>query len=234
MTARSPLILGMVLAILGSGCVDSDTFYIIQMQVPTASGGGCAATPSQSGVYLGAGALDISLNMGYIAFPLLLNNMESSATIDSQPERNNLHLKGYRVSLDLGEIPISPDDKLVDFFVNSSGTITPSGGLQVGPVEVIKPELVKLLVPAIPPAYEPVILVKMRAVATRGGWETESAEFTFPVTICSKCLVDYRATCPATGDKTVLINACGLPQDSPVTCCPLGTSSSVKCYNAMP
>jgi hypothetical protein len=238
MTARSPLILGMVLATLGSGCVDSDTFYIAQMQKATASasGAGCTADTGLAGEYRAAGVLDISLGVGYTAFPLLVNNIASSTTKDGQPERNILHLTGYRVSLDLGKIPVNPPGELVDFLARASGLVAPAGGMQVSGVKVIKDELVKIIAPAIPDAYQPEILVTLRAVATRGGWETESGAFVYPVTLCKKCLVDYRGTCPATGDKNVAVNACGLPQDDPVTCCPVptGSSTAVKCYSVTP
>ena len=74
--------------------------------------------------------------------------------------------------------------------------------------------------PQQPSSGWPVVYAKVTAVASSTGKEVSSAAFVYPIQICNLCLVDKRATCPDTSDKTILFNHCGLPQDNPVTCCP--------------
>lgn len=226
MIARSPLlIVPVVLASLG-GCVDSDNFYILQMQIP---GVGCKISASDTPESMGEGLLDISLGLGYFGYPLVINNLAATAGKDQQPERNTVHFKGFQVRVDLQSVPAGGvDGALLNYFDPvASIAITPSGGLLAGPAELIKDDLAKALQPVIPEGLRPDVMVGIRAQGTVGGSTVESPEFLFPITLCKKCLVDMRATCPAADDKTALSNACGVPQDSPVTCC--STSIGVSC-----
>lgn len=226
MTARSPLLLVPVLLALVGGCVESDNFYIIKMQVPAS---GCVISAANDPTSMGEGMLDISLGIGYEGYPLVINNLASSTGKDGQPERNTLHLKGFKIRVDLGDIPSGGiDPKLLDYFdAKSNNAITPGGGLLAAPVTLIKDELAKALQPIIPDTLKPEVQVGIRAQATLGGSTMESSEFMYPITLCKKCLVDLRATCPAVDDKTALANVCAAPQDAPVTCC--STSIGFTC-----
>jgi len=226
MTARSPLLLvPVVLASLG-GCVDSDTFYIIQMQIPQA---GCKISATQDPVSLAEGVLDISLGVGYQGYPLVINNLVGTEGTDNQPERNTVHFKGFQIRVDLGSVPAGGiDSSLLNYLDRKAqNAITPGGGTIAGPADLIKDDLAKALQPVIPEGLKADVLVGIRAEGDVGGSTVESGEFLFPITLCKKCLVEMRATCPTTDDKTAFSNACGRPQDSPVTCCQ--TSFGVDC-----
>ena len=229
MTARSPLLLVPVVLASLVGCVDSDNFYIIQMQIPAE---GCTISATDSTESLAQGLLDISLGIGYRGYPLVINNLAATAGTDQQPERNTVHFKGFQIRVDLGPVPAGGiDSALLNYFdPKANVAITPSGGLLAGPAVLIKDELAKALQPVIPEGLKPDVTVGIRAQGEVGGSTVESGEFLFPITLCKKCLVDLRATCPAADDKTVFSNACGVPQDKPVTCC--STSFGFSCRSS--
>jgi hypothetical protein len=224
----------LLLAAALSGCGQDDlSFYIVQMLKP---GTGCKVASSGIGEYLPNGRLDVSMKQGYLMFPLLQNSLSSSAQSGggAGPERNNLHLSEFRVSIDLGEIPGNFPEGLLDFSVLTSGIIPPAG-TQASVLKVIPDALAGYLAPVIQ-TQQPTIIAKIRAVASRSGSDMETADFEFPIILCNGCLVDFRESCPDTEtDKTSTYstNICGLPQDDPVTCCNLESAKKkiLKCLD---
>jgi hypothetical protein len=204
------------------GCVDDDiSFYIQQNQVPEQ---GCEVSTTAD-KFRGSGLLDVSLNLGYYMFPLVINNMRSSSSEDQQPERNNLHMRRFTVELE--SVPVGASGAETSFEVPVSGLLPPAGGmLAYAGVKVIKDSLAAKLNSAQLPG-EPVIMVSLRAEAERSGETRESAEFLYPVNICKGCLVDMRTEPPDKEDTTTVSNVCGIPQDDPVTCYKAG--SLVQC-----
>jgi len=204
---------------LGTGCVEDDrSFFIRQNQIPQSK---CTVTTTTT-LYNPRGTLDVAGNQGYWLYPLMENNYKSTKTSDGQPERNSLHLRGYEVEIDLGQIPGSYPADLLEFYEPTTGNIAP-GSKAWGKVKVIPDRLIKLM--NIPTSVGKVlVMVSVRALAKKGGSDVESSTFVYPVDLCNGCLVDYQTTCPTpaasgTTGTTILYNACGTPQDEPVTCC---------------
>lgn len=203
------------------GCAEDDvSFYIQQNQIPE---DGCSVATASAGVFLSSGTLDVDIRVGrgYYMFPLVVNNMVPSNKVDGQPERNNLHMRSFDVTLDVGGLALtSAVASELEFAIPKSGMIAPGGEAVYSGVQVISDKLAAELGNQLQTksGNQPVVLVTMRAVAERSGETRESAEFIFPVTLCYGCLVDFRTAAPASTDKDVFKNACGLPQDSPVTC----------------
>jgi hypothetical protein len=198
---------------------DYTTFYISHMLEPAAS---CTMPTAQSsGVFVSRGLLDVSLGEGYLAFPQVENKLAASS---GGSEVHLLQMREILVSLDLGEIPGSYTDSQREYSEKISGTMLPGGQTVVGPVRVVKNDLAAALKSVIPPNLQPVIVATLRVVAVKTGSTIESGPFPFPITLCSGCLVQYlntQKTCwdAETPEGTVVSNTCGLPQDSPVTCC---------------
>ena len=204
---------------LGTGCIEDDrSFFIRQNQIPQS---GCIVT-STTTLYNPRGTLDVSGGQGYWLYPLMENNFSSSKSGDNQPERNGLHLRGYEVEIDLGQIPGSYPSDLLDFYEPTTGNIPPSTKAW-GMVKVIPDRLVKLMnIPA--SVGKVLVMVSVRALAKKSGADVESSTFVYPIDLCNGCLVDHQDPCPdttstTTTTTTILRNACGTPQDTPVTCC---------------
>lgn len=208
---------------MSTGCVEDDrTFFIRQNQIPLTA---CQTTTTTS-LYNPRGTLDVSAKLGYWLFPLMENNLKPSASVDGQPERNSLHLRGYEVEIDLGQIPGEYPGDLLKFYDPTTGDINPGSKLD-GKVKVIPDRLVQML--NIPKGLKPLVMVSIRAIAKRSGSDQESSTFIYPIDLCNGCLVDMRNSCPDTKtDKTILTNYCGTPQDSPVTCC--AKAGIIDCY----
>ena len=149
-----------------------------------------------------------------------MNDDEAAPIDDNQPERNNLHMKRFDVTLEIGA-DLSVDPGALEFSVPLSGTVEAGTMMTFGPIQVIDDKLAMDLGATLcskSKATRPVITVSLRAVAVRSSETRESAEFVFPVTLCCGCLVDWRTSAPAATDKDTYSNACGVPQDSRVTC----------------
>jgi hypothetical protein len=191
-------------------------------------------TPAPGGTtFVATGELDVSMKMGYLAFPEVLNALDTST--ESQPGQAATHIlqmRGYRISLDMSEIPGSFSAELTNVTYPTSGTIQPNGAM-VTPIHVIPSPLAAQLATVVPKGVERTIYASVRAVATMTGGEKESALFVFPVIICNGCLVDFLTgrPCPAPDESTAKFktNTCGLPQDEAVTCCNEANSATVRC-----
>ncbi len=205
-------ILSMVVTV--SGCLDDDrAFYIVENQLP---GSSCTFS-ANAGNANPRGILDLEGKQGYWMYPLLYNALLSTEQWgDGEPERNIMFMRGFEVELDLGDIPGSYSKDLLSFYDPSSGTLEPEGYL-ISRVKVV-PDRLSSQMPTIPKGLSALVMASVRAVATHGEKTKKSAEFLFPIDVCSGCLVDFRETCPTSKDK-IMTNDCGLPQDTPVTCC---------------
>jgi hypothetical protein len=221
-----------VLAFLTTtGCVENyGAFYISRALVPAA---GCVAPAPSSGTsgateFVGKGLLDVSLKRGYVVFLQVENHMTSTSGSD-QVETNLVQMREFRVQIDLGQVPGAYPEHLLDFVERTSGVLEP-GGLLVSGFQVLKDELAGLLSGVIG-ANKVDIVADLQAVGMRSGSDIETPRFPFPIQLCNGCLVDMRQTCPTNpDDATILRNACGLPQDAPVTCCPQG--KGVFCFQS--
>jgi hypothetical protein len=210
--------IGIIVAVTLGACIDDEvSLYIKQNNLP---GKGCVA--SSGGESLASGLLDVNtrVGLGYYMFPTLVNNMIGTSSMDKQPERNNLQMRRFEVSLDLGGY-LNVDPGALEFVIPQSGMIQAGEEAVFGPIPVIDDHLAADLGASLcskSKASRPVIAINLRAVADRGSETCESAEFIFPITLCCGCLVDWRMSAPATGDSSVDKNECGAPQDSRVTC----------------
>lgn len=233
MIVRSAVVVLVALTFGASACVEDDTsFYIKGMRAPDTK----CTTPAPGGTtFIATGKLDVSVKLGYYAFPEVLNALTSSTSNQpGQPEAHILQMRGYRISLDMGEIPGSFSADLVDSTFPTSGTIQPAGAMTTA-IQVIRDPLAAQLATTVPKGIERTIYANVRAVATMSGGEKESALFVFPIIVCNGCLVDFLTgrPCPAPDESMdkFTTNTCGLPQDAPVTCCNLANSATVKCLS---
>jgi hypothetical protein len=215
-----------LLVIASVGCVDDDrSFYIARMNVPLK---GCTSEGERGDSLMGSGYLDVSLKLGYIGFPLIINSLEPS---EDKPERNKLQLKEIKIKMDRGEVPIAVPEMLLNHSEPVAGDMLPGDSLSGG-IDILSDDFAAFMAANLPQDQKPLITAKLRAVATRSGSELETPEFSFGVKLCNGCLVDMRDACPTDpdNDTSVYSNLCGRPQDGPVTCCiPVG-SKDPRCF----
>mgnify|MGYP001825943600 CR=1 FL=1 len=194
-----------VVAVLASGCVDERAFYISEIRSPCLTG------------MVSNGLLDVAGKEGYRISAIIMNDLLSSTGTDQQPERSRLAVRKFMIKIDLGQAgAANAPSELTDFEIPVSGTITPGGTAEIGYFPVVPAALVAYL--NFPSGHRPMIVATIQVEAEQNGSTVESAEYSFPIELCSGCLVRDVGGCP-TEDDTYTTNSCGLPQDEPVTCC---------------
>jgi len=213
---RAAAVLGLTSLLLFQAACDEDkSFYIYQNQVPES---GCVVTTDDT-IYRSQGVLDVSLGAGYVLFPLLRNDLPTkkpAEDISDRPEPNQLHMREFRVKLDLGSTPHSVPPGELTFSRPTSGVLLP-GDKRASAVEIIPDDVVKKL--KVASGARPMVIAEIKAVAESGEGDVyESLPFYYPVSLCNGCLVVTLGACPtsAAADDS---NVCGLPQDGPLVCC---------------
>jgi hypothetical protein len=181
--------------------IESAHLLVRQNQTPTR---GCKVTTNITAKNV-RGTLDISMGIGYVLYPLLESNAPSS-----------LILKNIEVKLLLGNLPGSYPSNLTEFVQPLSGVVE-AGRSRAINLKVIRDALVAQINFAKGEKYE--AHMDLSAVGVVSGELVVSPTFRYTMDICNGCLVDLRSPCPPASDGTIKRNACGLPQDSPVTCC---------------
>jgi hypothetical protein len=231
-------------ASLAVGCSDSgEQFVILQNQVPQS---GCVISTDR-GIYRGEGWLDVSLvsadtPFAYQLYPLMQNDLPVVGG-QGAGEPNRLFVRAFRVRVDVPRDPkgqavgvpqkiadlfdelhaSDPIDPLVVFQEPWSGSVDP-GGLIAGAVTGVPGELARRIraTGALDAISFTNLVVKVKAVADRSIGSIESREFTYPVRVCSRCLMSSLKPCPMA--PTNKGNVCNIAQDEPVDCCTEGTA----------
>ncbi len=223
-------------AALASGCVKNDISLTIQRFLQADSG---TCTASATGmVGLAGGVLDVGLMAdagfpGYIAFPLISNNLPEN-TSTTMVELNAITVTGLNIKLSGSNINFSQPS----FFLQAAGgRIIPAGLVTFG-AEILPRsvgiELAKTLPEASGGAIFPTIDVQVSPVGTRSGDTLVGAPVTFPIQVCKHCLSPAPTACPAGGFRASSVQAggCFTQEDQSVTCCTEG--STLLCGSQVP
>jgi hypothetical protein len=180
-------------SVLAPACADNNASLFIQ-QVIAPTPPDCTYKPDPGGVFYGSGAMDVGLRNNYRA-GLLVGNQYTP-----RGDKDNLRAETTRVRLQGAEIRLTntAGDRLMDdFSIFGSGTVHASGGENPGYgvfVGEIIPEALgdQLRAEIEGTTNTRTVIVNIRVFGeTTGGQEIESAEFTFPVSVCYGCLVSY-------------------------------------------
>ena len=107
--------------------------------------------------------------------------------MEGAPERSNLgQLTGFRIEVDLGQIPGSFPAGALDFWTPSAGALVPGVPLNVKVIIITAP-LVKLLTRTIPMGIKPLIMVSIQATVSSGS-QVKSSLIVLPIDLCNGCL----------------------------------------------
>jgi hypothetical protein len=222
-SARLPHLMGLV-AVAGSlSCAPNDqSMSILQLQaveppscVATAMAGG-SSTPG-----LSRGLLDLGLvtDSGYIAAPVVRNDLVSLTMGPGSVEFNGIQVTGVNVKLDLSS-DVSPLVPSADqsFFVPAAGGHIDPDGLAAFFVEILPARIAKEMKTAVPKGGVLTLIVEVSPVGMRGGSQVVGGPIYFPIDLCVDCLVSDIA-CPFPAGTTVEAGGCFPAQDVPTQCC---------------
>ncbi|MBH22869.1 MAG: hypothetical protein CMH57_00145 [Myxococcales bacterium] len=241
--------LGIVLAMLVlTGCVEEEaSVLVVGNERP---GNTCELTANQAGPFLSRGVMDISLTKRYVMAPVLLNQLGNSKDVrlatqsgdpmldDTQIEGNTIILDGANVSFTTN-VPALELALQSDLFIPVGGTVFPSSTAAIG-LEVISEALGRQIENTTLFDQRGTLVTILVNVTFTGrstaGRDIESTEFSFPLDICSGCLLNYppgtlfpdddgSQTCDVTKDP----NNTGTANSSFESVCIYGQDEAVDC-----
>ena len=225
---------GLLTATLIGGCADPPPMLLVRGATPLDDS--CVASGAPA-TFLGQGTVDVSIANGYILYPNVENTAPSSSETgpqgkpasgttaswgDLSGETNRVILNKASVSYSFrtSGLPAEVTSAFSNAEIGIGGTtIDPNGSSATVAVAVLNSEhitaLQRVLQPGQTIVLEVSVLLKGQSTGDR---DIESNEFTFPIQICTQCLVD--STCSTDDQVTV----CHQGQDS-VLC--TGTPAAV-------
>jgi hypothetical protein len=207
----------------GVGCADNNSsLAILQMQAIT-SGTMCQAQAAAGGASLSRGTLDVTLvtTQGYIAAPVVRNNLAASMTLGSGMfEYNAITLTGANVSLQ------TPAGAALSLPTGQQSFFYPASGIRLDPgqtgamfVEVLRADVAKSFAGMIPAGGVFTIVANVRPVGDKGGQQVIGEEMPFPIDLCSGCLIGTVNPCPLPKGTPTPMDVCFPQQDFKSTCC---------------
>lgn len=232
---KAALLLFTVAVGAGAGCANNNsTMSILQMEALSTSNM-CVATASVGMAGLSRGTLDVSLvtTQGYIAVPLIRNNLLSSAsTGGSSFEFNAITITGANVALE------KADGSALTLPTGQQSFFYPASGIRLDPqatgaifVEVLRNDVAKALASLIPANGVFTLIASVRPVGMKGSSEVVGEAMPFPIDLCQGCLVGIVPPCPLP-KGTLLTNTCFPQQDFKQTCC--NQNGTVLCGTLAP
>lgn len=211
-----------------TACEDNESILFI-VGVLAVDRTDCTARAEQDALLMSGGTLDLLLRPSYRAALLVGSHLTQRGSRDQlRTETARLSLQGATVTLTNfagALLPINPNP----YSTLGTGFVHPGNGVEPG----YGPIFVDLVPPGLS-IPDQTIVAKIRVFGTTlGGFELESNEYTFPITICRGCLISYPVSSAdttqgsqanyrcrqvsAAGEETEL-SACFPGQDAEVPC----------------
>lgn len=258
-------LLGATLMLAGTGCVDEEVSMLVVGNYLVDAENSCDVSPDIEGPFLSRGQMDIFLTQRYLMFPTILNQLGISDDVEFTTlipsdngldevsiESNTILLDGARVSYSSNVAAVQ--NVLRDRFIPIGVAIFPEQVASVS-LEVIDSQLGALLASNTAIFGNKGVIVTVLVTVqfegrTSAGTDVESSEFTFPVDICTGCLITYapnsvvpredggdELTCSTSRvqefNATLVANSGGdftpLEPDEPPEVCIFGQDAPVDC-----
>jgi hypothetical protein len=209
------------------GCANSGDEGMIVLNNTAVAGDTCALTGEAGQAFMSHGQIYAQSNLGYTLTPLIQSRV-STATVGGgtgmttpvDPLTKTIFLRGADVSLTLKAVSIEsggqytvtqPETNIAQFSVLFSGSLPPSGTVNVG-FEVITPAMLNSIVQMSganisSQNLNAEVLAEVTIRGDLNGSEIEALPFYYPISVCTDCVV------------VNLGNACNPFQDGIVDCC---------------
>jgi hypothetical protein len=238
------VLLPLVFALAGAGCVQDDLTLTIERYLFDDPEAGCVVSPT-SMTFLSEGILDVGIvstsgSPGYMAFPVVRNNLPVNQNASTSVERNAVTVTGVNVELkpDATYEGAVPTDQRKFFVQAAGGRVMPSAQIAFG-VEIIPRPIALVMAGLVQTGVGnafPVMNVAVSPVGQRSGSEIIGAAVEFPVKVCKFCLSGTIQACPSGGfpEAEVLKGGCFQAQDANVTCCVASSTQQLLCGDEVP
>jgi len=217
------------------GCADNGDEGMTVINNTAVVGETCSLSGDPTQPFKSHGEIYALSPYGYTLTPLISSRIMSSigtgntgTTVD--PLQRTIFLKGADVTLTLKAVSIEtngaytvsqPESLLGQFSVLFSGSLPPSGSVNVG-FEVITPAMLRTVIQnsgvnLTTSDLNAEVLAEVEVVGDLGGNEVRSNTFAYPISVCTDCVINYIGDCPAT--PAAKGNPCNVFQDGVVDCC---------------
>lgn len=199
-------LLGATLMLAGTGCVEEEVSMLVVGNFLVDTDNSCDVAPDLEGPFLSRGQMDIFLTQRYLMFPTILNQLGVSDDVqlttllptdngldEVSIESNTILLNGARVSYSSNVAAV--DNVLRDRFIPIGTAIFPEQVSSVN-LEVIDSQLGALLASNTAIFGNKGVIVTVLVTVqfegrTSAGTDVKSSKFTFPLDICTGCLITY-------------------------------------------
>ena len=185
--------LGLAASLLGGGCAENESTVFIRGVLALAPGE-CVFSSDPSSMMRTGGVIDLAFRSDYTAGLLVGNQLVTRGN------RDTLRTESSRIALEGAVIEVrTPTGEMIqEYTVDGTGFVDPGDGSEPGyGVMTVQ------LIPAGVPLPTNRINVGIRVFGTTlGGREVESNQLTFPVSVCTGCLISYPSDAldPGTGE----------------------------------
>lgn len=222
--------LALVLAGLAacSATTGDESMFILNDTAPP-TGGTCMFTGTLGQPFISTGMIDTRTRLGYMFNPLV----ESQVTaIMGKESLRTIEVQGANIDLsveDAGGASVTVPAKDQHFSTLTSGSLAPNGGTGNFTFQIVPPDTIAAIKAA---TSNPVTLeATVQVYGTLGGGQVNARPFTYPVTVCTDCLVVDGGPCAGSGAvMPKSTNPCQPYQDGTVTCCEgSGGSADLVC-----
>jgi len=212
---------------LGAGaCVDTGADSGMRILGNVAPGDGCVVDGAST-TFQDDGVIEPTSGFGYVFTPAVVNELQIVGDESTGPK--TIYITHARVDIafyDPAFEGVGADASLLHFRVPVAGVIEPGGGKSGFSFEIVPPELLWAIDDQLPargvndPPQRTTLDVRIQMVGTRGGGETESNVFRYPVDVCDGCVyVDQGACKDVEPDFQARTGgACNVLQDGFVDC----------------
>jgi hypothetical protein len=219
-----------VVATIASGCVadSGNESFLIRNNLAN-EGDACDFMPDLTSPFIPRGQLFLDSPIPYVLTPLIESRITAG---EGRESLRTVILKGARIDLTIGPIEtidaagnVTTDTgtELLQFESLFSAALPPNGGLTFAAFDLVPLAATSSIRARAAGAarVHAQVTGTMRAFGDFYGQEIESEPFTYPVTVCSDCVLgNIFAACPApTGAMVRTGNGCNPFQDGIVDCC---------------
>jgi hypothetical protein len=164
------------------------------------------------------GVLDVAqvTTTGYIGVPVVRNNL---TTLQNNIEYNSVQLLGANVKLSTaaGKTLTLPSGQSSFFYAAAAGRLDPGMSSPMF-VEILSKDAAKSLAGMIPAGGLFTVVAELRPVGMRSSDQIIGGPLSFPIDLCSGCLVPPSTTCPLP-KGSMPTDACFPQQDDTTICC---------------
>lgn len=222
--SNQTLLIAAALGALAVGCVGHDADAGMRILFNAAPGERCAVDGATD-TFVSNGTIDSVSRFGYVFTPIVINDL---VTVEGELlAPKTIFIEGANVDIafyDADTFSSSDfDGSLLSFSVPSSGSIEPNGGRAAFAFEIVPPDLLTAMSPALlaTPSRVTTLDVRVQMFGTRGGGSITSQQFRYPVQVCAGCLVADLGACAALapGYMGATGGTCNPAQDGFLECC---------------